>query len=178
MSLAQNKPLAVGLILACLGGAVGLYFLLSPDDPQPEPAVELVYYYDVNTKALFTASAKEWPPIDGPSGKPGPDGKPAGVRAHVFACGSCADEKNRFVGFLENLTPEAKAVVLRIKQGEAPPRADLEVWELGTFIRTPDQEAWTQRTDPAHAKVIEAIKAQCSGRGPLTDCFPPAEPAK
>ena len=73
------------------------------------------YYYDLGKKgvtnpldALFVDKANLAPPIDSPSGSG------LGVQAMVFGCGDCKKE-NRFVAYLQKLTPQAK------KLREQPP---------------------------------------------------------
>ncbi|MCA9270438.1 MAG: hypothetical protein KDA41_18275, partial [Planctomycetales bacterium] len=49
--------------------------------------VMMAYYYDQNTKELFTLPTEtEWQ-VERPSGEF--EGEPAGVRAYVYACGPC-----------------------------------------------------------------------------------------
>lgn len=64
------------------------------------------WYYDLNTSQLFTARKGLIPPIEAPSG-PLPDGRPAGVKAHVFAYVSEPNESELFIGFLETSDPNA-----------------------------------------------------------------------
>ena len=77
----------------------------------------LIYYYDLNTSQLFTGKLTAIAPIDAPSG-PLPDGGRAGVKAYVFSYGDCADERQRFVAWLERATPGAKKLA---EQGRSNP---------------------------------------------------------
>ena len=75
------------------------------------------WFYDLNTGQLFRAKSNGLPPIAAPSG-PLPNGEHAGVRAKVFACGDCSDPSNRFIGWLEKLTPEVKYAITDEHAGE------------------------------------------------------------
>ena len=57
----------------------------------PRPVIRSSYFYDMDAKKLFMAEANMIPPIDAPSG-----GK--AVIAHVFACDSCANNQDMFIG--------------------------------------------------------------------------------
>ena len=74
----------IGITIACfLVFAMVTIGQLNPDKPVRPDEPEKVWFYDLNTKELFTAKRSKLPPIKAPSG-PLPDGTPAGVRAYVF----------------------------------------------------------------------------------------------
>jgi hypothetical protein len=82
-----------------------IYRETSPPDQHAVPIFN-AYFYDLDTGKLFIARMSEPSPIPVQGAKPG--AAPTGVKANVFACRSCEDEKDRFVGFVEMYTPEAK----------------------------------------------------------------------
>lgn len=87
-----------GLLIALLviAATVGPFLY----DLRAAPPAQTIWYYDLNTKALFEA------PDGGPriTAASGPhDGQPAGVRAYVFSCTSCEDKSTHFIGYLETL---------------------------------------------------------------------------
>lgn len=77
---------------------------------QPEAAprggrAHNIYYFDLGTNALYSAPSTSPTPMPAPSGKLGPNGTLGGVRAYVFACGSCDDPASRFTAYLETIDP-------------------------------------------------------------------------
>lgn len=79
-----------------------------PPLPKPPPKRSgNVYYLDLNTGRLFADKASLIAPIASPSDSP--SGKvTSGVKAYVFSCGDCNDEKQRFVAWVERHIPAAK----------------------------------------------------------------------
>ena len=77
--------------------------------PATEPVK--VWFYDLNTKKLFTANTDSIPPIAAPSGLM-PDGKPAGVKAVVLSYVTEPNESERLVGFLQTTDANDKTRIL------------------------------------------------------------------
>jgi len=135
-----------------------------------------VYYYDVNTNSVFASDAASIPPIDAPSGKPGPDGVPAGVRAHIYSCGAC-NESDWFIAYLQRYTLEARQRILELRQqsdtGEMAEDIYMEMSELemSTLIADPDELNWV----PIESEEADAIRSQlagkCTGSRPKP-CYP------
>src|SRR5204863_9298313 len=75
--------------------------------PVPWPAV---YCYDLNTGKIFSAPKTQLAPFTADSGQT-PYPQPSAFWAATFSCGSCDDPAGRFVGWIEALTPEARAAV-------------------------------------------------------------------
>lgn len=139
------------------------------------PRVIDVYFYDLNTQKLFAAKSDQIPPIDTPSG-PAPGGAPAGVRAYVFACNDCGNENDRFIGWLEMYTPEAKALLTQ------PPPTDpqqalerdmrvYEVWESGQLIRGVNDTRWVPQSSQEAMNITSQIDTKCPGGSPKP-CLP------
>jgi hypothetical protein len=99
------KVTAVVLILI-VGSMYAIYRETAQPDQRSVPIFN-AYFYDLETGKLFVARMSEPSPIPAPGALPG--ATPTGVKANVFACHTCEDEKDRFVGFVEMYTPEAKA---------------------------------------------------------------------
>jgi len=99
------------------------------------------WFYDLNTGELFTAAAKELPPIKAPSG-PLPDGQPAGVLAHVFSFADEPNELNRFIAFLETYTPDMKEQMSAFLKSKNKNPDLLKDWNSGRLVRAVDGNDW------------------------------------
>ncbi|MBI1373543.1 MAG: hypothetical protein GC159_12510 [Phycisphaera sp.] len=136
----------------------------SPTPPPPGEA----YYYDLVSKEYFTDEATKIAPIINPA-----TGNEA-VRAHFFTCGECS-ESERFVGYLEKYTPEAK------QQLETNPES-FEFYEeafLGRlYAPAPSEtadpavaETWVDAETPPGFKIVEDLQGKCPPRK-LKYCAP------
>ena len=96
------------------------------------------WYYDLNTGKLFVAKSSLVPPIEAPSG-PLPDGKPAGVRAHVFTFAAEPNESDRFIGFIETTDPNAG---INGSDSDGGRRGGFTSWGQGKLIRRVEDEKW------------------------------------
>ncbi len=119
---------------------------------------------------MFTAPSDQIPPIDTASGAG------QGVRAYVFACHDCNDANDRFVGWLEMYTPEAKAI-LAAPAEEDPDKAAqremqmFEVWEKGQLIRAADGDQWVGANTQEAVTITSAIERKCPAGVPKP-CLP------
>ena len=91
---------AVALLMTVIGQCM-------PDNVPEVGEYKKAWFYDLNTGELFVARSYKLPPIKAPSG-PLPNGEPAGVKAYVFSYAQEPNESERFIGYLEKLTPEGK----------------------------------------------------------------------
>ena len=88
--------------------------------------------------------------IDAPSGKT-PDGKPAGYRASVFACGSCDNAADRFVGYITRPAEDGK----------------------GTPVLTiPNGTKWVSNTSVEADLLIGSLPDHCQGKRMSEICTP------
>jgi hypothetical protein len=158
-----------------------LYFL-SPPPPflhwlYPQRPPSQTYYYDLTNGQLFADDQYAFPPIPAPSGKKTPDGRDAGVRAYVFSCGDCNDEKTRFIGYLETLTPEAKETIISMnyangKSSTMPTTQPVDPMMYGREIMDPQKPGWLTMDSPAAGQLIQESLSKCGpGKYPM-ECFP------
>ncbi len=120
------------------------------------------WFYDLNTGKLFTAPRNTKPPVPAPSG-PLPNGKPAGVKAYVFAYDTDPNESERLVAFLVTTDPNA------------PPHDDNKKdrpWGKGLLIKTPDQEKWMP-ADSKQSRKIQQDSLVPNNNGELPSYYPP-----
>lgn len=144
--------LVVVVLLAVYAGAVQMREAKPTPRPQPK-----AFYYDQNTGELFTMPISSFAPVDRPSGEF--NGEPAGVKAHVFACGDCVLNE-MFVGWLEKPNPD---------DDEDRP---LEEGELPVLIRSIDDPRWYLSDSPQASKIVSAARGRCPRRTPATYCTP------
>jgi hypothetical protein len=127
-----------------------------------------IWYYNLKTQELFTASDLSVPPIDTKSG-------PAtGVRAYVYVPEDRPDPTNRFIAFLETLTPELKREVeqdLKNTGQQLGIGFGLEKKTDGILVSSPDVIAWVPKFSPEGIEIMEAGKAK-GGTAGIKPCLP------
>lgn len=109
---------------------------------------DLVYYYNLQTGELFTASAA-LPPIDTQDGG-------LAARAYVYACGDCADPSQRFTAYIEMFTDDAKAAMANPTLEND---ADLQAGHLVAEPSTDPQ--WIPRMSDEAMAFEDAVGARC-----------------
>ena len=128
------------------------------------------YFFDQNTGELFTATADLLGPIETASGPF--RGMPAGVRANVYACGSCDDESRRFIGWLE--IPVAALIEYDPQQyGRYANRDETEGEIASTMIRLPDDDVWVLIDSPPAQSIFARLNEQCGLNVEVYRCRPP-----
>jgi len=141
----QNPKAIIGItIVSLLLFITVLISQLTPDKPVIPHEPEQAWFYDLNTKELFTAKISKLPPIKAPSG-PLPDGKPAGVRAYVFSCNDPnKTETSTVIGFLEMFSSEGK----ESQKSYDPQKHSAKLWAKGRFFRHPEDKEWLPADSP------------------------------
>jgi len=109
-----------------------------------------VWFYDLNTGELFSASSKKVGPIEAPSG-PLPNGKPAGYKAHVYSFLRDPNESERFVAFLEKPDPNANVKELN------PDRSNFKEWARGRLIKRVGSDTWVSPTSLRGQQIIQQV---------------------
>ena len=128
---------------------------------RPFPQGKTVWFYDVNTGKLFTASSRQVGPIPAPSG-PAPGGEPAGLRAHVYSYVLDSNEADLFTGFLERPDPDA---------GRGKPTSDMrdmDKWAQGRLIKRVKDKRWVQASSPEGRAILqELVRPNKKGQTPV-----------
>jgi len=114
------------------------------------------YYYDTATGDIFTGNANQYPPIQSPAGNPA-------VRVHFFSCGDCS-EKERFVGFYDKYTDEAKRKLETATEEEMM----MEMYETGVLYSV-DGETWHDPASEAYQMALQE-KLNCPEGGRARYC--------
>jgi hypothetical protein len=137
------------------------------------------YFYDLSNGQLFAADTSALPPIPAPSGKKTPDGRDAGVRAIVFSCGDCKDEKQRYIGYLETFTPEAKETMISMMKQISTAPSSMPATQgmqdpmmYGRMIMDPQKPGWLTMDSPAAGKLIQESMGKCGPGKYPAQCFP------
>jgi hypothetical protein len=183
----KNSALTTILAIVFLAGAMIaiVYQLL----PKTYPPMNIDgYYYDLENDKLFVARVGDLPPIAVPGSPAG--AKPMGARAMVFACHDCKDEKDRYIGYIEIYTPEAKEALAAASRAPAPgtdtsappgPAAgmmSMQMMEQGHMIAKPSTEdkEWKNKffefMSPDGSKILQESQMKC-GEGLIAkNCMP------
>lgn len=139
----------------------------APDSTTPAP----VWFYDLTTGKQFEGAPDAIAPIAAPSGK-----ADAGVRAHVFTCGSCRDVLQTRLGYLEKYTSEARNALQTLASAPdltTEQRAEqLNMVAEGTLVGTIDGKHWYPLRSVNGEKVVRAARKPCENRQTLSECDP------
>jgi len=123
-----------------------------------------VYYYDLDTGEIFERQSDVNPPVETAGGEM------RGVRAFMFACNDCSDESDRFIGYLEMFTPEAKEL-LDMPTGQRPDDVPYDFYENGRLVRLPDGTQWYPANSPQGFEIMNQVRDACPGGDPKP-CYP------
>lgn len=145
---------AVVAVLAVAGAVTYSIFQVRNANRRPAGTI---WFYDLKTRALFPASDVSVPPIDTKSG-PG-----MGVRAYVYTSEDDPKPTNRFIAFLETLSPETKQEVeAELKQtgSRVPIGFALEKRYAGILVSLPETIEWHPKFSQEGIDIMEAGKAK------------------
>lgn len=158
-NLQRNLTIAVCIFVIAGAG----YFIVRALIPRPEP-IPNAYFFDLNTKKIFIASASERAPIATPSGPF--ENEPAGVRLFVFSCSPCPNLNGKTldevkalgatVGWLERYSPEAQK---KLNAGDHNPETLIE----GVQIRAANGARWLAPNTREATAIRESISRLCAG---------------
>lgn len=119
----------------------------------PKRPMNPVYFYNEKTKTLFADSDRLVPPIKTES-RPG-----TGVRAYVYSCDNLNSRTERFIAFLEKMTPEGQqAAAKALINDKSGIGFGLAMDKLGSsfLVRSPRNETWYPKTSAEGAALMEA----------------------
>ena len=105
--LNEHHLICITLALAFVGLSIAAIAVQLSD--RSNSVAPTAFYYNLSTGKLFTASPDEPPPIRVPDSP-----TVNAAEAFVFSCGSCADERERFVGYVVLYEPEAKKKLMEM----------------------------------------------------------------
>ena len=159
----QDPKIVIAITIASVFIFLVIAIWMWPEKPLEK--VELsnkAWFYDLNTGELFVRKNNQIPPIEAPSGPlriESPvgqlrNGGLAGVKAYVFSYVDEPNESERFIGFLEILTPEAK----KEKPESIKSRASgAEQWGHGRLIRRVKDKKWVPANSYQGRFILEEV---------------------
>jgi len=131
-----------------------------------------VWFYDMGSGKLFVVKSTRIPPIEAPSG-PMANGHAAGVRARVFSCGDCSDRSERFIGWLEKHTPEAKQAMVHQQTDDGSPEPQSNITYLqGLLVRSVDGYYWVEADSDEGRQIMQVSRKRCPNGTVPHSCFP------
>jgi hypothetical protein len=161
--LSKAAILLLLIVIVAAAGYLGSFFFRAPRRPK-----SLAWFYNERTAALFTAVDQMIPPIDTESGAG------TGVKAYIFTCGDCNDSSQRFIAFLEKMTPEGKeAVISQIKNDKSGVGLGfaMEKLELAVLVRSLENQEWYLKFSSEGQMVMASGKKRGGCENPLL-CLP------
>ena len=101
------------------------------------PTPGQTFWYDTGSNKLYGVAGNEEPPMPAPSGS-------EGVRAVVFAKGSCDKASDRYIGYLEKHDdPEAaKAAPTAMEKAQFMAKRDVRLEKGTTWVKADSDEGW------------------------------------
>lgn len=180
----NNSALVTIVAVVVLVISLGV-IIMNTRGPGAVRAIDL-YFFDLSTGQLFVASSDQIPPIDSPGGPLNtPQGaKPAGVRAHVFACGECPDLKGMnteqvkaagaYIAYLEMFTEQGKAAMTAPApaDGQGPPPEMMMDPMQSTLVKRVEDPQWMPMYSEPGYRLTESAVQQCPDGTPPIACRP------
>lgn len=121
------------------------------------------WYYDTKTGEYFKSGADQFPPITSAKGNPA-------VRAHFFSCGSCDSEKDRFAGFYDKYTDEAKAKLEVARNAKDPQQmGGMEMYYETGVLYSVDGTTWYPPSSEEYQEALQK-KLNCPSGGRAKYC--------
>lgn len=177
----NNSGMVAAVAVVLLLAAVAIFMLRNQGGAAG--ATDLSYYFDPQTERFFIADRWMYPPVETPTTEE------SGLRAHIYACGSCPGDieemtldelrqTNAFVSHFERYTDEALQTLAGTdpREVEGDPDADpaqLDALEGGLVIRSADATDWVLSDSPTAEQIGEAAFTRCDDQpGDLSICRP------
>ena len=151
--LQDNPKVYYGTIVAlsvlCLS-LVARWFM-APSGGTDLPTFTHTFFYDVNTKKLYSVPMDTDPPAKAPSGAG------AGVRAHVFVCGDCSDVSKHFTSYLQS------RMTLKTSTQETGKRKAMMDSQGGLVdvVRAPDEKEWVPISSKHGLELMGRAQKKC-----------------
>jgi len=159
----QKRPVAT---LAAVAVVAGVCLVINIPNSQSAPE-NSEFFYDLGDGNLFVVKAGEMPPVVAPTG-----GQGRGVRAYVYSCDACG-KSDRFVGYIETFTDEAKTALNTSAQsaaanGSLSAQALMTIQE-GTLVALPPKKSgaepeWIVSGTPQGQQVMTVSRTRCNGQ--------------
>ena len=158
--MALDERAKYGVIAVCFTLAIVIALVnISGGGEYKSRDVDRIWMKDLTSGQLFDVGVMEGvhPPIQAPSGG-------EAVRAHVFACGDCGEDNQRFIAYLEQYLPEAHKMF-------ASGGHDQSILARTHVIREEDQTEWVPIGSPEGVVIVNRKNSKCKDLK-LVPCFP------
>lgn len=146
---------AAGLV-ACLALAVTGVALTRRPPMWAGAAAGREWYFDTASGKTFIAPAALWTTAGAPE-------QPPAIRARLIYCGANPRSGHRFVGYLEKITPEARAILARPNPEPASEEEEETLREGRLVSPAEGQPHWLPVSSPDGVSVIRAALRSCDG---------------
>jgi hypothetical protein len=181
--LAKN-PAIVGLVTVLLIVVAGAMAYRTFAGGRNYATGREVWFYDLQSGELFGGAPNAHPPIAAPSDRDATDGARHGVRAFVYACGSCDVAENRSIVYVERYTAALSTALGKLTVSDA---ADIPLNSRQAMNLTDAQVAsgrelavpqpgtewqewkWSTAATPEGIRLLNAPPPACEG-GPAVLC--------
>ena len=153
--MTRNPVVAVVAVVVLI---VALFIILRQFGTGTRGNPSDAFWYDVEKKTLFPHEGVI-SPIEAPSGG-------QGVRAFVYACKSCDDDNDRFIGYLQRYTEEGKQYLETELAKERPDPMARMTANAYLEIRREDDTEWYLNQEEIGA-IKADIKQRCGGKNAI-----------
>lgn len=147
--MGQNPVVAVIAAIVLIVAVVLVIRFVAGGEGGP---TNLSNWYDIDKKQLYGAPGQDTPPMKAPSGG-------EGVKARVYANGSCDNKDDRFIGYLEKFSEATKAEL----RGMKSPIDHAEMARIaneGKMVKRPEDADWVEGNSDA------GLEIQADYKGP------------
>lgn len=179
-----NQNSSIGILAAVVLLVISLFIiyreLSGGGGPQPP---KNKYFLDLNSGEVLIGDIKAIAPIETPTGPH--EGEPAGVMAHIFACGECeksyagmtiteVEQSGAEISYLTKFSLEGKQALERMRDEEFSPEeyapdAALEYSELVANVYA---DRWYSMESDMDAEMFYEDTPDCPEEKPLRQCYP------
>lgn len=168
-ALLENR-IPFGILSVILIAVTGAFAFRRVTAPPYEFVPGQSWFMDVTDGSLFAAPEELVPPIPTPSNRAAPDGRPAGVRAYIYACDDC--EPGLKPLFLQTTVPASSLVDLSTAEpADLPPAEALVVLIAKPPASPKAQPDWKRLDSPEGAVIRASSDSMCDGK-PAIECTP------
>lgn len=170
-----NNNSAVATIVAVMLLVVALGFIVWQNKGRSTGDYQS-FYYDLNTKEVFTDVGTKSTPFDTGNGTfefhDGPQG--SAVRVYIFTCGDPEDIEagmtlaeieaaGGFIGYLERMTPEMRALQQKLDSGQELTDADYGMTDSFSLVSSVDGAVWYPEQAEQAMQLMTQAMQKCSG---------------
>jgi hypothetical protein len=160
-ALSKHPRLSMGAAIVCVLIAIASFLVQTRGVAAPSAGDAKAFFTVDDGQTWFTDDLTSLPPFE-------KDGKQA-VRAFVFQC----SDGNKFVGYLQRFTPDAKRAIEKISTPDptrtGPPDTSgvRMAYTVGREVKRPGDKKWISGGDGPKSAQIISIKCPNGGGDPV-----------